>query len=64
MSGATTQTTRRSTWPLWVLIGVFALPVVAAWFFYLNPQYLPSNRVNKGELIEPQVPLSTGVAPS
>jgi cytochrome oxidase Cu insertion factor (SCO1/SenC/PrrC family) len=43
------------------MVVAFALPVVAAWFFYLNPQYLPSTRANQGELIEPQVPLDAGV---
>ena len=44
--------------PLWVMVAVFAAPVIAAWFFYLNPEYLPSGRTNKGELIEPAVTLS------
>ncbi len=43
------------------MIAVFAAPVIAAWFFYLNPEYLPSGRSNKGELIEPVVPLPPGL---
>lgn len=39
---------------------LFALPVVAAWFFYLNPQYLPQGRSNHGELIAPPIPLPPG----
>jgi len=46
---------KRSTTSLWVMVAVFAAPVIAAWFFYLNPEYLPSGRTNKGELIEPVV---------
>lgn len=47
----------RSTAPLWIMVAIFAAPVIAAWFFYLNPEYLPSGRTNKGELISPVVPL-------
>jgi cytochrome oxidase Cu insertion factor (SCO1/SenC/PrrC family) len=39
------------------MVAIFAAPVIAAWFFYLNPEYLPSGRTNKGELISPVVPL-------
>ncbi len=49
--------TRGSLTPLWVMVGVFAAPVLAAWFFYLNPGYLPSGRANLGELIVPVVAL-------
>ncbi len=52
---------RRSLAPLWVMIAVFAAPIIAAWFFYFNPEYLPSGRANKGELIEPVIPLSAGL---
>jgi hypothetical protein len=43
--------------PLWILVALFGMPVIAAWFFYLNPEYLPENRVNRGEILERQVPL-------
>lgn len=46
---------KRSLTQLWVMVAIFAAPVVAAWFFYLNPEYLPSGRTNKGELIQPPV---------
>lgn len=46
----------RSLWPLWALLVIFALPAAAAWFFYLNPEYLPKSRVNRGELLEPPRP--------
>jgi cytochrome oxidase Cu insertion factor (SCO1/SenC/PrrC family) len=39
-----------------MLLLVFALPSVSAWFFYLNPQYMPSGRSNQGELIQPSIP--------
>ena len=45
--------------PLLLMVVVFAAPVLAAWFFYLNPEYLPTTRSNKGELIEPMVKLDT-----
>ncbi|MEW7998577.1 MAG: hypothetical protein AB2795_08520 [Candidatus Thiodiazotropha endolucinida] len=38
---------------LWVLIALFALPMIAAWVFFLNPQWLPAGRTNYGELIDP-----------
>lgn len=44
--------------PLLAMVVVFAAPVLAAWFFYFNPQYLPSTRSNRGELIQPVIPLS------
>lgn len=44
---------RRSLWPLWLMVAVFALPVVTGWVLYLNPELLPARRINHGELIEP-----------
>lgn len=38
------------------MVAVFALPVVAGWFLYLNPDLLPTTRVNRGELIDPVRP--------
>jgi len=52
----------RSRAPLWAMVAVFAAPVIAAWFFYLNPEYLPSGRSNKGELIDPVVVLPSDLA--
>jgi len=52
----------RSLAPLWAMVAVFAAPVIAAWFFYLNPEYLPSARSNKGELIDPVVALPADLA--
>lgn len=57
MSGTPNEGIARSTAPLWIMVAIFAAPVVAAWFFYLNPEYLPSGRTNRGELITPIVPL-------
>jgi len=58
VSAVSAGTPRRSLLSLWLLIAVFALPAAAAWFFYLNPEYLPSARSNRGELIQPPVALS------
>lgn len=52
----------RSLAPLWIMVAVFAAPVIAAWFFYLNPEYLPAGRTNKGELIDPVVALPADLA--
>jgi hypothetical protein len=43
----------RSLIPLWMLIALFALPPMAAWLFFFNPQWLPEGRTNHGDLIEP-----------
>jgi cytochrome oxidase Cu insertion factor (SCO1/SenC/PrrC family) len=47
--------------PLLAMVAVFAAPVLAAWFFYLNPEYLPAARSNRGELLEPVVPLEASL---
>lgn len=48
--------------PLWVMLAVFAAPGLAALFFYLNPQYLPTGRSNLGELISPVVAIPADLA--
>lgn len=53
---------KRSSAPFWILLAIFAAPVVAAWFFYLNPDFRPAGTTNKGELISPILPLSAEVA--
>lgn len=58
MNETTHPQRKRSLLPLWILIGIFALPSIAAWFFYLNPQYLPASRSNRGELIHPPRPVA------
>lgn len=57
MSGAATVERKRSPAPLWATVAIFAVSVLAAWFFFLNPQYLPSGRTNNGDLIQPVAPL-------
>ncbi|MEN8167322.1 MAG: hypothetical protein ABFR65_07590, partial [Pseudomonadota bacterium] len=44
---------------LWMLIALFALPPIAAWLFYLNPQWLPAGRTNQGALIDPPRAMQT-----
>jgi cytochrome oxidase Cu insertion factor (SCO1/SenC/PrrC family) len=48
---------KRGLRTLMLMVAVFAAPVLAAWFLYFNPQYLPSGRSNLGELVTPVVPL-------
>ena len=48
----------RSLVSLWVLIAIFALPPMAGWLFYLNPQWLPEGRTNHGTLIDPPRPVT------
>ncbi len=37
------------------LVLIFAIPTIASWFFYYNPELVPSARANKGELIQPVI---------
>lgn len=53
MTQELTQNRNNNLWQLWMLILLFALPAIAAWFFYFNPQWLPQGRTNHGELIDP-----------
>ncbi len=53
LSQAESQTRQRNRRQLWLLIALFALPPIAAWLFYFNPQWLPTGRTNFGSLIEP-----------
>jgi hypothetical protein len=53
MTQEQTQNRKSSLWQLWMLILLFALPAIAAWFFYFNPQWLPQGRNNHGDLIDP-----------
>jgi len=43
--------------PLLLLMLVFALPPLAGWVYFMNPQWLPSGRSNHGVLIHPPRPL-------
>jgi hypothetical protein len=42
---------------------IFALPGMAAYFFYLHPTYLGAARVNQGTLLQPILPLKTQALP-
>ena len=53
MTQELTQNRNNNLWQLWMLILLFALPAIAAWFFYFNPQWLPQGRTNHGDLIDP-----------
>jgi cytochrome oxidase Cu insertion factor (SCO1/SenC/PrrC family) len=55
---AETQQKSRKLTSLWVLIALFALPPMAAWLFFFNPQWLPQGHTNHGTLIDPPRPLS------
>ncbi|CAK0779368.1 conserved hypothetical protein [Gammaproteobacteria bacterium] len=54
--GSPSGAPRRSLWQLWLMLIIFALPIIASWFFYFNPQLLPATRSNHGELISPVRP--------
>ncbi|MBV2090055.1 MAG: hypothetical protein KUF72_04140 [Candidatus Thiodiazotropha sp. (ex Ctena orbiculata)] len=43
----------RNLTSLWILVAITALPLIAAWLFFLNPQWLPSGRTHHGVLIDP-----------
>jgi cytochrome oxidase Cu insertion factor (SCO1/SenC/PrrC family) len=53
---------KRSLWPLWTMVAVFGAPVLAAWFYFFFPQYLPQARSNRGEFLDPPVALPDGLA--
>jgi cytochrome oxidase Cu insertion factor (SCO1/SenC/PrrC family) len=44
------------------MVAVFAAPVLATWFYFFFPQYLPGTRSNRGELLSPPVALPAGLA--
>ncbi|MEW8624115.1 MAG: hypothetical protein AB2551_00010 [Candidatus Thiodiazotropha sp.] len=43
----------RNLTSLWILVAITALPLIAAWLFFLNPQWLPAGRTHHGILIDP-----------
>ena len=47
------RTRRQNMLQLWVLVAVFALPLIAGWLLHFNPQWLPQGRSNHGVLVEP-----------
>ena len=49
------MTRQRNMRQLWILIAVFALPLVAGWLLYFNPHWLPQARSNHGTLIDPPI---------
>ncbi len=58
MNAAAPAAKPRSLTPLLLLVALFALPPMAAWLFYFNPQWLPDGRTNHGTLIEPPRPVA------
>jgi cytochrome oxidase Cu insertion factor (SCO1/SenC/PrrC family) len=52
---------RRSRTQLWVLIGLFFVPLLAAFVIYYGMGWRPAGGTNKGDLISPARPLDTGV---
>jgi cytochrome oxidase Cu insertion factor (SCO1/SenC/PrrC family) len=53
MTSIQVKTRQRNMRQLWMLVALFALPPIAAWLFYFNPQWLPEGRTNHGRLIDP-----------
>src|SRR5687768_12757427 len=52
---------RRSRTQLWVLIGLFFVPLLAAFVIYYGMGWRPAGGTNRGDLISPARPLDTGV---
>ena len=50
---AANKVVKRNRVQLYILVLLFALPPIAAWFFFFNPQLLPEGRTNYGTLIDP-----------
>ncbi|MCP5448068.1 MAG: hypothetical protein H6964_13890 [Chromatiaceae bacterium] len=49
---------RKNRVTLLALIAVFAMPPLLGWLFIMNPEWLPSETVNKGVLVHPPRPVS------
>ena len=47
------RTRQRNMLQLWILVAVFALPLIAGWLLHFNPQWLPQGRSNHGVLVDP-----------
>lgn len=62
MTDIATEQPKRSAWQFWLMVAIFAAPMLAAWFYYLNPDLLPQSRSNKGEILQPVVPLPRDIA--
>lgn len=59
MSGTLTSTTpTRRPWQLVTIGLIFALPLIASWVFFLNPQWLPGSQSNNGTLVLPPKPVA------
>ncbi len=43
---------------LFIIIAIFALPIIFAWLIYSKGTFLPSQTVNHGVLLIPSIPLS------
>lgn len=43
------------------MIAVFAAPMVATWFYFFFPEYLPEAHSNRGEILSPAVALAAGL---
>ena len=56
MTDTASSKPRNSRATLLILVVIFAAPILAAWFLYLNPQYLPAGRKNHGQLVQPPRP--------
>lgn len=50
------QRPSRGHWQLLLMVLIFAAPLVAGWFYFFNPDLLPSSRSNHGTLIMPPIP--------
>lgn len=50
---------QRKQHSLALLLAISAAPVLLAWLFFFNPQWLPTGRANHGELVQPPVPVAS-----
>lgn len=49
----------RNLTSLWILVGITSLPLIIAWLFFLNPQWVPTARTHHGILIDPPRPVTS-----
>ncbi|OMH30285.1 hypothetical protein [Motiliproteus sp. MSK22-1] len=57
MTASAPATKKYGSLTLLLLIGLFGLPPLMGWLFFLNPQWLPDKHSNQGELIHPARPV-------
>lgn len=62
MSDSTAQPQKRSSWPLFAILAITVLPIIAAYVAFFTGVGVPDETVNEGELIAPAKNVTTILA--